>query len=157
MLLLLTLHALAAFQTGAMQLRIAGNLQDRHAADAAANDAIGKTLDAGAFSADPASVAAAPIVVDIDGDGTPDFVVSIVASCTASQPLAASSIDADADTDFGCVSGAAFGATSLCVMTQWDLQATTTVPGASAQTGARMEVHQGASVRMSSSDARSSC
>src|SRR6185503_15141984 len=126
MLLLLTLHAIAAFHTSSTQLRIAGNTQDRHAAETAANLAVAQTLGAAEFAADPARAAATPVQVDLDGDGRPDFVVAVAPTCTATRPLPAASIDADAGDDFSCVSGTAFGATSLCVVTQWDVQASAT-------------------------------
>jgi hypothetical protein len=157
MLLLLTLHAIAAFHTGTTQLRIVGNLQDRHAADAAANQAIASALGTGEFATNPAAVAASPATVDVDGDGVDDFTVTFSPACKAARPLLPSTIDPDLDADFGCVSGAAFGAAPLCALTQWDVQATVTVTGAGPQTGAAVEVHQGATVRMTTSEANASC
>jgi type IV pilus assembly PilX-like protein len=157
MLLLLTLHAIAAFHTSTTQLRIVGNMQDRHAAEAAANQVIASALVAGAFAADPAAVAASPGQVDIDGDGTDDFVVALAPACRSVQPLPPAAIDADSETDFACVSGAAFGPASLCALTQWDVQATATIAGPGAQTGAAIEVHQGAAVRMTTTEANASC
>jgi hypothetical protein len=157
MLLLLTLQALAAFHSGAIQLRIAGNMQDRHAAEAAANQAIGQALAAGDFATRAAEVAAQPVPIDADGDGVADHAVALVPVCTATKPLAAASIDADDEADAGCIAGAAFGAAPLCAITQWDLQATATPAAAAAQTGARSEIHQGVSVRMAASEAVDAC
>ena len=157
MLLLLTLHAIAAFHTGTTQLRIVGNMQDRHAAEAAANQAIASALGTGAFATDPAAIAASPSAVDVDGDGNTDFNVSFSPVCRSIQPLPSGAIDADSDADFACVSGTAFGPASLCALTQWDVQATATIASPAAQTGAAIEVHQGAAVRMTTSEANESC
>lgn len=157
MLLLLTLHAIAAFHAGTAQLRIAGNLQERHAAEAAANAAIAATLGTAAFASNPMSVGVNPRNVDADGDGADDFVVVLTPVCTSVRPLAPSTIDADSDADFACVSGTAFGAASLCALTRWDVQARATVGGTAAQTGAASEVHQGVSIRMPTTEATASC
>ena len=58
MLVLLTLHALAAYTVGTAQLRIVGNMHERQAAQAAANDALGLVLSSSDFVTRPASVAA---------------------------------------------------------------------------------------------------
>jgi Tfp pilus assembly protein PilX len=157
MLLLLTLQAIAAFHTSTAQLRIAGNTQDRHAAETAANHAIAETLGTGEFAIDPARVAAVPLNVDINGDGAADFTVAVVPFCRAVKPLAPSAIDADSGIDFSCVSGTAFGPASLCAVTQWDVRASAVVTDGTAQTGASAEIHQGAAVRITAAEASASC
>ena len=157
MLLLLTLHAISAFHTSAAQLRIVGNVQDRRAAEAAANQAIVKAMASADFAINPTRVAAAPAAVDIDGDGTSDFSVTLQPACRAIRALTIASIDAGSEVDFGCVSGTAFGSSALCAVAEWDVQATAAVAAARAQSGANVEVHQGASIRMPMSEAKPSC
>ncbi len=157
MLALLTMHAVAAFNTGSAQLRIAGASQARQEAQAAANAAIGRVLSSGRFLADPAAVAAAPVDIDLDDDGAGDYRVAMTASCTASRPVLQRELDPARADDVQCLSGTTFGAASLCAESHWDLGAVVSVASTAATTGAAFEVHQGTSVRLDVASARSAC
>jgi hypothetical protein len=152
MLLLLTLHAIAALHTGTAQLRIVGNVEDRRAAENAADAALGLSLADSNFAAHPASATRA---IDVNDDGAPDYAVAITPTCVAVRALVASQLDAERDA--GCVAGAALGAAQLCVATEWDVQALALPAAGAAQTGARSEVHQGISLRMAAGDAAAGC
>lgn len=157
MLALLTLHAVAAFSTSGVQLRIAGNTQVRQEMQAAANVAIGSVLSSGRFLADPAAIAGAPVMVDVDEDGAGDYRVSVAATCSAARPVVARDLDPAQEEDLQCLSGTAFGSVSVCVETTWNLQATGTVAGGTAATGAAIEINQGVTARIDAGDARAVC
>lgn len=157
MLLLLTLHAIAALHTGTTQLRIAGNVQDRRSAEAAAETAIGALISSPVFPDDPAGTASTVRSIDIDGNGSVDFDVALVAQCRSARALPPALIDPLAIDDIGCVGSSALGSSALCMLTQWDVQAVASVAGTSANTGARSEIHQGIAIRMPSSEAVPSC
>ena len=67
-----------AFNTGTTSLRVVGNSQSRQEVVTAAQAAIELTISSPLFIQQPAVVAAAPIPVDIDGDGHPDVSVNLV-------------------------------------------------------------------------------
>ncbi len=157
MLVLLTLHALAAYTTGSTQLRIVGNLHERQSARAAANAALGLVLSTSAFVTQPASIAAAPISIDIDGDTVSDIRVSVTPTCSAALPLRERELDPDVAEDLQCIAGTAFGSGSLCVTSHWNLRATALPAAGAAATGVTAEIHQGAAVRLDSGEARTLC
>lgn len=157
MLVLLTLHALSSHKTSAVQLRIVGNMQDRQDAQAAANLALGQVLSSEAFIFRAAEVAAAPLDVDLDGDGAADYRVRVTPTCTARRPIKSVELDPGLPEDFQCIAGTAFGGTSLCAASHWNLQAVATPAAGVAATGAAAELHQGARVRLESGPAGTLC
>ena len=157
MLALLTLHAVAAFSTSGVQLRIAGNTQARQEMQAAANVAIGSVLSSGRFLSDPTAIAGAPVEVDVNDDGTGDYRVSVAATCNAARPVIARDLDPAREEDLQCLSGTAFGPATVCVDTAWNIQATGTVAGGAAATGAAIEINQGVTARIDAGDARLVC
>jgi PilX N-terminal len=157
MLVLLTLHALAAYTTSTVQLRIVGNMQDKQDAHAAANLAIGQVLSSSAFIIKPHEVAAAPLDIDINDDNASDYRVAVTPSCTAITPLRAIDLDPGVAEDFQCIAGAAFGGTSLCATSHWNLQAVAVTATGAATTGVTTEINQGATVRIDSGEARTFC
>lgn len=157
MLALLTLHALAAFTAGTVQLRIVGNMQVSQEAQAAANLAIGQVLSSREFLSGPQAIAAVPIDIDVNGDGKSDFRVMVTPTCTAVTPLRARDLDPGVPEDFQCLNGTAFGGIALCATAHWNLQSVAiTAPGAVA-TGAAAEINQGAIVRIDAGEARTIC
>jgi len=157
LLALLTLHAIGALHTGTTQLRIIGNVQDRRAAEAAADTAIGALVATPAFAGDPAGTATGSRPVDVDRDGRVDFDVAVTAQCRATRPLSSAALDPLLDDDAACLGSSTLGAGSLCAQTQWDVQAVSISAGTNAQTGVRSEVHQGIAIRMSAGAAAASC
>ena len=157
MLVLLTLHALAAYTTSTVQLRIVGNMQDRQDARAAANVAVGQVLSSPAFVV-PAGVAVGiPADIDINGDGIGDFRVTVTATCTALLPLQPRELDPGIPDDFQCLAGTAFEGGALCATSQWNLQAVAVPAAGAAATGVAVELNQGAAVRLGSAQARMHC
>lgn len=157
MLILLTLHALAAYTTSTVQLRIVGNMQDKQDAQAAANLALGQVLSSSEFISRPHGIAATPLDIDINGDNASDYRVTVTPTCTAVTPLRAMDLDPGVPEDFQCLAGTALAGASLCADSRWNLQAiAVTAPGAAA-TGATTEINQGATVRIGAGEARTFC
>jgi len=157
MLVLLTLHALAAYTTSTVQLRIVGNMQDRQDARAAAIMAVGQVLSSPAFVAPAGGAAGIPVDIDSNGDGIGDFRVTVTATCTALLPLQPRELDPDVPEDFQCLAGTAFEGAWLCATSQWNLQAVAAPAAGAAATGVTVEVNQGAAVRLGSAQARMIC
>ncbi|MBS1134030.1 MAG: hypothetical protein H6R02_1171 [Burkholderiaceae bacterium] len=76
MLVLITLMLITALNLGTVNFRSVSNMQFREEAIAAANQAIDQVIGS-PFVNNPSAVAAAPINVDMDKDGTIDYVVRI--------------------------------------------------------------------------------
>ena len=157
MLVLLTLHALAAYTVGTAQLRIVGNMHERQAAQAAANDAIGLVLSSSEFVTRPAAVAATPIDVDIDGDNASEFRIAVTPTCSAAIPLRDKELDPDVPEDLQCIAGTTFGSGTLCATSHWNLRAVVAPASGTPATGVTAETNQGATVRLDSGEARTLC
>jgi PilX N-terminal len=157
MLVLMTLHALAAYTISTAQLRIVGNMQSRQDAQAAANLALGQVLSSSEFIMKPHAVAAPSLDIDVNGDNASDYRVTVTPTCAAVTPLRARDLDPGVPEDFQCMAGTAFGGASLCATSHWNLQAVAiTAPGAAA-TGVTTEINQGATVRIDSGESRTFC
>lgn len=129
MLVLLTLIVTTAFSLSTINLRSVGNMQIRDEAIAAANIAI--EMEVGSpFTNAPAAVNDRP--VDIDNDGTADYLVDIAQpQCVrASQAIKAS---------YSSVTLPTAMSSSLYWNTIWDFDATVT----DLKSGASIEIRQG--------------
>jgi PilX N-terminal len=157
MLVLLTLHALAAYTTSTVQLRIAGNMQEKQEAQAAAGLAVGQVLSSTDFIVKAGEVAATPLDIDVNGDGAGDYQVTVTPTCTAAKPLRAADLDPGVPEDFQCMAGTAFQGMPLCVTSHWNLQAIAIPAMGTAATGVTAEINQGAVVRIDSGEARTFC
>ena len=151
MLVLLTLLAVSAFNTSSVQLRIIGNMQAKQEALSSANQAAAQVLSDIAFSTDPVTVAATPIIVDVNRDGTGDYTVTVTPACTSSFPILNTELDISKPEDMKCFAGGHFGAGagsgfySNCSNSTWDLQATA---NDLVTTGAVVTIHQGVKKRI---------
>lgn len=141
MLVLITLVVSTAFTMSTTNLKAVGNMQFRDEAIAAANVAVERLMSTD-FTTAPAATEHS---IDIDNDGTVDYIVDIAAPvCVRSAGI--TSLPAT-DPDAGqCSVGA--GAAALCYETVWDMTATVREAGAILQTGARATVRQGVSKRV---------
>jgi len=134
MLVLITLMAFSAIKSGTINLRIAGNMQARDEARAAGQQAIEQFITTYSnFYPTPPTVATT-VNIDIDKDGTNDFVVSVAKPVCrrASVQVPARSVD--------CANGARSGL--VCWDTIWDVEATAT----STKSGVSQVVTQGVSI-----------
>lgn len=169
MLVLLTLFALSAMNTGTTNLKIVGNMQTRAEAMSAAQEAVETVISTPLFISSPANAilnpcgAANTLCTDINGDGTTDYTTRLTPqpSCVAKQIIQVSSLNLANSDDVGCTAGQAqtFGVTgtntgnSLCANTVWEISAETT----SAATGSQAGVTQGIGVRISTDNMATSC
>lgn len=133
MLVVITLLAISAIKSSNINLRIAGNVQSRDEARAAAQQAIELFVsNATNFSSPPAAATLSNI--DVNKDGTNDYAISIAAPkcrrAAIQQPARSTQ----------CASGVKSGL--YCWDTLWDVEATAT----NAQTGVSQVVTQGIAV-----------
>ena len=141
MLVLITLVVTSAFTLSSTNLKAVGNMQFRDEAVAAANVAIERVMSAD-FTLAPAATSQN---VDIDQDGTVDYIVNVQAPvCVRAAPITSlPATDPDASI---CAVGS--GGAPVCFETIWELTATVSNAGAAALTGATATVRQGASKRV---------
>lgn len=167
MLVIITMLVVSAIKTGLVNTRVVGNMQFRDEATYAAQSALERTMGSPAFVADPAGVAAVPVAVDINGDGTADYQVFLqpAPTCLSYRVLKYGELNLPAD--LPCTEGvgaAASGAStfipggfaqkrSLCATTHWRLTARTT----STLQASSVEVVQGTTVRVDTNFAEKSC
>ncbi len=167
-LVLMSLFAINAFMGSSTNLRVVGNMQARQEAVAAAQGALEATISNTNFAFTPAAVASAPVNVDIDGNGSTDYVVRITPqpSCYRVMPIKNNQLNPSLAADRECIVSSV-GRTSgidtenapvssddsLCSNTEWNLRAQVT----DARTGALVAVNQGVGIRVLSSDAAASC
>jgi Tfp pilus assembly protein PilX len=129
MLVVLTLLVISAVRSGNTNLRIAGNMQTKTEAEAAAQQAIEQLISSSAVFYAPTATPT-PISVDINHDGSNDYqVVFDHPSCLKAVTAAGYS---------------ALFAASAPQDTYWDLKATVT----DSRTGAQVTLHQGIKVRL---------
>lgn len=167
-LVLMSLFAINAFMGSSTNLRVVGNMQVRQEAVAAAQDALEATISSTAFALAPATVAAAPVNVDIDGNGSTDYVVRITPqpSCYRVMPIKNNQLNPNVAADRECIvsslmrnsgidtsEASVSSDDSLCASTEWNLRAQVT----DNRTGALVAVNQGVGIRVLSSDAATSC
>lgn len=72
-LVLMSLFAISAFNSSSSNMRVVGGTQARQESQAAAQMALEETISSSEFHTNPAGVAASPVPVDIDGNGTADY------------------------------------------------------------------------------------
>jgi Tfp pilus assembly protein PilX len=134
MLLVLTLFAVSAITTSTVNLRIVGNTQFQQEAKAAAQQVIEQFVSLRSnFEITPGTAyTPAAVNIDVNNDGTDDYIVSIQRShCLDSRPLAPSGYTIIPDQN-----------------TWWDLQTSITDTDA---TDAVIVVHQGVRVPLPAS------
>jgi Tfp pilus assembly protein PilX len=177
LLMALVWFAMSAMRIGRQNLTIVGNRQAETHATAAAQNAIEHTISSDAFTKDPAAVAAVPIPVDIDGDGTADFTAMLdpQPKCVRIRPMKANEITVSdiekmiATSRTGCLgstqqAGTANGGfveaggpvaagNTPCFLTEWKVSAAVNDP----VTHTDVAVHQGVRIRLLKEDAENSC
>lgn len=132
MLTLITLTVVTAFRLSNTNLKSVGNMQFRNEAVAAANEAIEQVISS-PFAATPG---ATQFNVDINNDGSFDYVVDVtLPACTSASVITSSTgpgMQTSVDID-------GFEAPAPEYDTLWDIQATVT----DARSGTSVTVHQG--------------
>ena len=168
MLLVLSMLAIQAFKSSTTNQRVIANTQARAQALAAVQAAIEATISSSQFTRTPAEVAAVPILVDIDGDGTHKYTVALSPApvCYRKKVIPTSALDlaAPAFKDVNCLGSSQreFGTDndmagsttdSICANTDWNVRAVVT----DAATKASVAINQGVTVRVLMTDADNNC
>jgi hypothetical protein len=166
LMLLVGVVAVSSLGGSERNLRVAGNMQMRNEALAAAQALIEQTISSAAFTRDPAAVAALPYEIDVDGDARADYEVRLdpIPSCLRVRPVKTAELDATVPGDVACLgssglqSGRDYGATggggdSLCHETLWNIGSSVS----DAITGSQVRVHQGVTVRIPVTDVENAC
>lgn len=145
-LVLMSLFALSAFNSSSSNLRIVGNTQARQESLATAQVAVEATISSADFATNPAKVAASPLQVDVDGNGTTDYTATLTPppECTRVRPLTdiPDPVPGEPDPLAACRSS-----TTLipgCLTTEWNIRAAV----ADSRSNAQLAVNQGVSVRV---------
>jgi len=145
-LVLMSLFALSAFNSSSSNLRIVGNTQARQESLATAQVAVEATISSADFATNPAKVAASPLQVDVDGNGTTDYTATLTPApeCTRVRPLTdiPDPVPGEPDPLAACRSS-----TTLipgCLTTEWNIRAAV----ADLRSNAQLAVNQGVSVRV---------
>ncbi|MBC5781662.1 pilus assembly PilX N-terminal domain-containing protein [Ramlibacter sp. USB13] len=167
-LVLMSLFAISAFDGSSTNMRVVGNMQARQEAIGAAQVAIEQTLSSPTFSSNPDIVAANAVNVDVDGNGTPDYKVTMTPQpkCYRARAIKTVELDAAVPADLACMKsgvvntgglddGEAGGiaGNSLCSNTEWNVRAQVL----DERSGAQVAVNQGVAIRVLETDAMNSC
>ena len=151
-LMLITVVVTAAFKFSTTNLKSVSNMQVRNEAIAAANRSIEEGMELWSFEAVPTH---APFNVDIDRNGSTDYVVSVNAAvCIGAIPTTtAGPPPSESNPDLGGgFPPPGTAATSVYNVT-WDLDMTAT----SASSGAKVRMHQGVSKTISQAQCDIAC
>jgi hypothetical protein len=167
-LILMSLFAISAFKSSTGNLRIIGNMQSRQEAIAVGQKAIEDTISSSVFTSNPAAVAATPVAVDIDGDGTVDYTATLNPQphCYRTKAIKSSDLNPAIPADLACMTSsvvqqggldipdaAADAGNSLCANSEWNVGAQVL----DQRSGAKVVVNQGIAVRVLETDAANAC
>jgi hypothetical protein len=154
-LVMITLLVTSAFKVSNTNLKIVSGMQGRQESIAASQAAIEQTISSAFFTQNPAIVAANPIDVDINNDGTQDYTVTMTAPrCLRTAPVVLSNPPTQVQLD--CAGSSRFPAATTptwCSNTVWEVSATTT----DKLTAASTTVRQGVGMTVEITSAKSSC
>lgn len=143
MLAVIMLSVATAFTLGNANLKSVGNMQFRHEALSAANKAIEQVISSPFTDAPTAE----EINVDINNDGTPDYVVQIAMPSCVQVSQVASAAASPSSLTLGFPSGPAY------FNTTWELQAVVNDP----VSGASVRVHEGVRVLLTEAQRNAVC
>ena len=154
-LVMVTLLVVSAFRVSNTNLKIVASMQGRQEAVASGQAAIEQVLSSSFFTENPAIVAATPIEVDINGDATPDFTVTMAQPvCLRTAPVVMGNPATKLQLD--CAGSSRYpGATTptWCSNTIWEVAATTE----DRLTAAKTTVRQGVGMTVEVTNAKSAC
>lgn len=167
-LILISLFAVTAFKNSTGNLRIVGNMQSRQESIAVAQKALEQTISSTYFTTNPADVAATPVLVDIDGDGTIDYRATLNPQphCFRTKAIKSSELNPTLAADLSCMKSgtvqlggldtpdaAADAGNSLCANSEWNIGAQVV----DVRSGTKVVVNQGIAVRVLQTDAANAC
>lgn len=158
LLVMVTLLAVSSFRVSNTNLKVIASMQGKGEATAAAQAAIEQVLSTPAFAEDPAVVAALPIAVNLNEAAKNEYTVTLnpKPTCLKARPTDPAKLDITNPADRPCFGTALVGQATLatsCAETIWEITATTKDNVTQAET----LVRQGVSMRVSSTEAQTSC
>ena len=176
MLIMLTLFAISAMNTGTINLKVVGNMQTRSEATDISQGVIDQTISTTRFIETPAAAVAAPcagpntVCTDINADGTSDYTTTLVPNpaCVQARIIKVSELTiAPGSPDLPCAQaqqqgtfGIEGGSTgdSLCGNSVWEVTAQTLASGmTTANSPVNVTTTQGVAVRIKATDLTTSC
>lgn len=167
-LILMSLFAVSAFKGSTGNLRIIGNMQSRQESIAVGQKAIEQTISSALFTTNPQAVAATPVVVDIDGNGSADYTATLNPQphCYRTKAIKSNELNPTLPADLACMKSgavqqggldtpdaAADAGNSLCANSEWNVSAGVV----DQRSGAKVVVNQGIAVRVLETDAANLC
>ena len=159
MLVMVTLLAVSSFRVSNTNLKVISATQGRGEAMSAAQAAVEQLLSSAAFAGDPTGLGSQPINVDLTGDGSVEYIVQMnqpPPTCLKSRPTDPTTLDISNPNDRACFGSAIVGQVTTaasCADTIWEVTARTKDTVTSAET----TIRQGVSMRVSVTEAISSC
>lgn len=141
MLVLLTLLVTSAFMLSSGNLKAVGNMQFRNEAIAAANKRIEEVLSTDFTASPPAS----PVNVDIDGDGTGDYQVTVAPPTCVRASVALLSVESSKKLP------------SMTTVTHWNTVWEIEAFVEDTVTGASTRIRQGVRLLLTTSQKKSLC
>ena len=158
LLVMVTLLAVSSFRVSNTNLKIVASMQGKGESIAAAQVAIEQVLSSAFFAENPQQVFQTPMPVDLNGDGTNEYVVAMnpAPKCLKARQVNPADLDISKPSDRPCFGTALVGQATLasaCAETVWEISATTRDTVTSAQT----TVRQGVAMRTSATEALSAC
>ena len=179
MLIMLTLFAVSAMNTGTINLKMVGNMQIRSEALDASQSTIEAVLSTVQFINTPTDAipmglacgGANTTCTDVNGDGTPEYTTRLTPTpaCVQARPIKIAELNlTPTSEDLACVqaqqqgtfgvAGASTSGDSLCGNSIWELTAQTLDTGTTAATSTvNVTVTQGIGVRIKALDLATSC
>jgi hypothetical protein len=154
-LVMITLLVTSAFKSSNTNLKIVSGMQGRQEAISASQAAIEQVLSSAFFTANPTIVAATPIDIDMNNDGTDDYSVTMSQPrCLRTAPVVLS--NPPTKTQLDCAGSSRFPSATTptwCSNTIWEVSASTT----DRVTAATTTVRQGVGMTVEITSAKSSC
>lgn len=164
----ITFLSVSGFNAGTANLRSVANSEALLEATSAAQAAIDRTISSILFTTQPEAVAAAPIGIDIDGDGTSDYQPELqpAPACTRVAPLRMTDLNPADDADLACL-GSSVSRTSgidsadasteagksMCASSEWLIR----TQARHARTSVEVALVQGVAVRILETDSENFC
>jgi hypothetical protein len=176
-LIMLTLFAVSAMNTGNINLKVVGNMQTRAEAADISQSVIDQTISSTQFIDSPANALPSPCgapntaCTDINQDGNPDYTTTLTPqpSCVQARVIKLSELNISlGSNDLPCVAaqqqgtfgiqGATGSGDSLCGQSVWEVSAQTLMSGATvANSPVNVTTVQGVAVRIKATDIATSC
>ncbi len=176
-LIMLTLFAVSALNTGNINLKVVGNMQTRAEAADVSQAVIDQTLSTTAFIDSPGNAVVAPcgtpntVCTDVNADGNPDYTTTLTPkpACVQARVIKLNELNiALGSNDLPCVQaqqqgtfgiqGATGSGDSLCGQSVWEITAQTLMTGTTAATSpVNVTTTQGIAVRIKATDIDTSC